>query len=378
MKHRLLDLIESVPDGSQLRVARIDHKEMRHGGNAPAPACRRFCSFKNCPVVSNTPPADCTGCYTEEILEGQLISDTGKTYPITGGIPRILSEATSAFIRKNRESFSLEWKYFEFGERNWGQDIEFRKRLFLKALGKEAHELKGKLIFDAGCGSGLLSTEMANSFGMEVVAMDLASGIEKAFTKNTNPLVHFVQGSVLEPPVKDAVADYVYCAGVLVALPDTRTGFDALARCVKPRGTYFIWLYHPIERHRATGDYTREQLYDWIRRNVTSHLPIRLQEAFYLSLLPFYFAKRTILNPFKKEKEERTWREKMQGFVDHFSPMYMNRHTENEAATWFQARNFKNVIVSYNEQYGFGIRGQRSSAEPLSPLPEPLEAVTQS
>src|SRR5437764_289858 len=112
MKYRLLDLIQSVPGGTQLRIGRIDKKETRRVANSPAPACRRFCGFKNCPIIDNKPPADCTGCYTEEILEGELVSERGKTYPITGGIPRILSESTSAFVRKNRESFSLEWKYF--------------------------------------------------------------------------------------------------------------------------------------------------------------------------------------------------------------------------------------------------------------------------
>jgi hypothetical protein len=103
-------------------------------------------------------------------------------------------------------------------------------------------------------------------------------------------------------------------------------------------------------------------LYDWIRRRVTSRLPIRLQEAFYLSLLPFYFLKRSIMNPFRYLKEQRTWREKMQGFVDHFSPMYMNRHTEKEALGWYEEDGFENATVSYNEQYGFGVRGDRKAA----------------
>ena len=56
---------------------------------------------------------------------------------------------------------------------------------------------------------------MAESFEMEVVALDLAFGIEQAYSHNVNPYIYFVQGSVLEPPLKDEAVDYLYCAGVL-------------------------------------------------------------------------------------------------------------------------------------------------------------------
>jgi ubiquinone/menaquinone biosynthesis C-methylase UbiE/uncharacterized protein YbaR (Trm112 family) len=363
MKYRLLDLLCSVPEGGQLRVANVrDAKTVEVGPELRRGRCKQFCAFKNCSIQGNDSiPNSCEGCYSQEIIEGELVADSGTRYLVIGGIPRILSQSTSDFVRKNQESFSLEWKYFQFGERNWGQDIEFRRKLFLKALGQEPADLRGRLILDAGCGSGLLAIDMANTFDMEVVGLDLARGIENAYKKNNNPRVHFVQGSVLEPPIRKEAVDYVYCAGVLVAIPDTRTGFDALSKCVKRGGTYFIWLYHPMERHRQTGDYTREALYDWIRRRVTSPMPIRLQEAFYLSLLPFYFLKRSIMNPFRKLKEQRTWREKMQGFVDHFSPMYMHRHTEKEALKWYEENGFENATVSYKEQYGFGVRGDRKA-----------------
>lgn len=274
MKYRVLDLLQSVPDGSQLRVARVTKTEtVPFTGEFDKVKCTQFCALRNCPVTSaNLTPQDCASCYSQEIVEGELVSDSGRRYPITGGIPRLLSESTAGFLLKNERSFSLEWKYFRFGERNWGQDIAFRKRLFLNALGEEPNRLRGKVICDAGCGSGLLSMEMARSFDMEVVALDLATGIEKAYHENKSPHVHFVQGSVLEPPLKQQVADYVYCAGVLVALPSPRAGFGALSKCVKSKGRCFIWLYHPMERHCNTGDYTREVLYDWIRRRITSRL----------------------------------------------------------------------------------------------------------
>jgi len=213
-----------------------------------------------------------------------------------------------------------------------------------------------------------MSIEMANSFGLEVVGLDLATGIEKAYARNTNPFVHFIQGSVLEPPLKDRAVDYVYCAGVLVALPDTRQGFEALPRCLKTGGRCVVWLYHPFEKHRQTHDYGKEILYDWIRANVTSRLPIKMQEMVYLAMIPPFLIKRSFGNLFRKAKDTRTWREKMQGFVDHFSPMYMNRHSEAEATQWFKENEFGEVTVSYTEQYGFAIRGDRLDRRVSNPV----------
>jgi len=75
------------------------------------------------------------------------------------------------------------------------------------AQGASPEELSGKLILDAGCGSGLVSMEMAKSFGMEVVALDLAFGIENAYKTNTNPYVYYLQGSVLNLPFRRQIFD---------------------------------------------------------------------------------------------------------------------------------------------------------------------------
>ncbi len=173
--------------------------------------CSHYCGLRNCLIKAGAvSPQDCNECFTREVIEGELVSAVGERHPIVNGIPRIFSGAMQDFLEKNKETFSLEWKMFKFGERNWGQDLEFRKQLFIKGMGVSREDLQGKVIFDAGCGSGLLSKALADSFGMEVIAQDLATGIEQAFERNTNPYVYFVQGSVLEPPVRDEAADFIY------------------------------------------------------------------------------------------------------------------------------------------------------------------------
>jgi ubiquinone/menaquinone biosynthesis C-methylase UbiE/uncharacterized protein YbaR (Trm112 family) len=358
MKYRLVDLIQPLSEHSQLRVKVTKQTTSPFDGEIKEVQCKNFCAFKNARIGDVTvTPKDCNNCFSQEILEGELVSDGGSRFPIVKGIPRMIPADTKGFLEKNKATFSLEWKMFKFGQRNWGQDIEFRKQLFLKGMGVTPNELKGKIIFDAGCGSGLLSMEMAKSFGMEVIALDLAHGIEQAYAKNENPFLYFIQGSVLNPPVRSNLCDFIYCAGVLIALPDTREGFRALPRCLRPGGRYFIWFYHPIDRDHHSKDLYKIRLYNWIRSKITSRLPIRLQYAIYLTMIVPFIIEREVCNLLRKKKDDRTWREKMQAFVDMFSPVYQNRHSEDETLRWFSEDGFVNCAIGYQEAYGFCARG---------------------
>ena len=358
MKYRLLDLLKCVEDGSPLRLQNAKVKRVDFNEKIDRVKCVAFCAYRNRDVQwANLSPTDCTECYAQEIIEGELISQSGATYRIEEGIPRLLSRSTADFLKKNKRSFSLEWKYFRFGERNWGQGIHFRRDLLIQALGSDPEALRGGLILDAGCGSGLLSMEMADTFGMEVIALDLATGIDKAYKKNTNPYLYFIQASVLEPPLKARVMDYIYCAGVLIHLPNTKEAFGKLTSCLKTGGRYFIWVYHPVYAHARANDRLRESLYHRVRTRITSRLPIAVQECLYSCVALLFLIRRTLWNLFSRTKETRTYGEKMQNLIDTFSPMYVNRHTEDEVFGWYRESGLGNVAVAYTERYGFGVRG---------------------
>jgi ubiquinone/menaquinone biosynthesis C-methylase UbiE/uncharacterized protein YbaR (Trm112 family) len=360
MKYRLLDLLQPISCTGHLHVIPKLVEKVPFADTLHKVKCDRYCAFKNCMIKPGAvSPADCNECYTNEIIDGELVEESGKRYPIISGIPRIFSGEMSDFLEKNKATFSLEWKMFQFGQRNWGQDIEFRRQLFLKGMGVNKESLKNKLIVDAGCGSGLLSMSMADDFGMEVLALDLGTGIEKAYEHNTNPYVYFVQGSVLEPPIQDNVADFLYCAGVLIHLPDTKMGFQVLPRILKEAGRYFIWVYHPIDKQHHPDDLLKMKFYKWIRDNLTSQLPIKAQYMIYLTWTVLFVIKQKIFNIFVVTKDDRTWQEKMQDFIDMFSPIYQHRHTEEEVLAWYEELGFMNVDLSYQEKYGFGARGDK-------------------
>jgi ubiquinone/menaquinone biosynthesis C-methylase UbiE/uncharacterized protein YbaR (Trm112 family) len=358
MKFRLLELLQCPCGKGGLTLENPVMKTVPYADSLSRVKCRDFCGFRNKSAKNGeVTPQDCMQCYTQEIMEGTLRCSCGQKWPITGGIPRFLPPELNGELKKTQQTFSFEWKMFRFGERNWGQDIDVRRNLFLKALDARREELKGKLIFDAGCGSGLLAIEMAKTFNMEVVGLDLAFGIENAYRHNENPYVYFVQGSVLEPPIRSRAVDYLYCAGVLVACPDTKKGFESIVRTLKQRGRCFIWVYHPIDSAFYPTDWRKLAAYNWVRKNVTSKLPIQLQYLVYLFFIPAFLVKQFVEKRLGIRQSLLTWREKMQNLFDFFSPTYQNRHRPEEVVSWFRQEGFANAEVAYREHEGFGVRG---------------------
>src|SRR5437773_12576180 len=107
MKYRVVELLQSVPDLSPLRVDSIrETKALPIATGIDTVRCEKYCARRDLPVAAaGLTATDCRECYSIEIVEGELASASGKKYPIAGGIPRILSPEAMTFIQKNRQSF---------------------------------------------------------------------------------------------------------------------------------------------------------------------------------------------------------------------------------------------------------------------------------
>ena len=223
----------------------------------------------------------------DEILEGELrCGACGATYPIAGGVPRLLPPAVSVEALDTAERFGYEWTRF----------AEIRPEYEAQMLGWIAPvtrgDFVGRRVLDAGCGKGR-HLRLAARFGArEVIGVDLGPAVEVA-AKNTADLdnVHVIQGDLTRPPLRPESMDLIYSIGVLHHLPTPEAGFQALAPLLRNGGRFVAWLY------ASEGNGWVLALVDPARR-LTSRLPLSLVSALaWVVTMPLWAALRLLYAP---------------------------------------------------------------------------------
>jgi len=248
--------------------------------------------------------------------------------------------------KDTKESFQKEWSIYDYNDKTWGLNVEERKKIFLRDMDVIPEKLRNKIILDAGCGNGTLSMGLSD-FGMRVVAMDIIDlrRIKKEIKANSN--VHFIQGSVLEPPLKLGLFDFVFSSGVIHHTPDPKKAFRELIKLVKIGGKIYIWVYRKKKGPKDLIIYSISR--------ITSRLPISFQNLIY-SLFTMIFRTIEIFNR-KKIKKNRT--ERMVWFYDSLSPRYQSRHSLEEIFSWFKEEKISNIKLTNDGKHGYGVCGEK-------------------
>lgn len=315
----------------------------------------------------------------DQVEEGILFASADWFYPVTGGIPRLHVEAFAdyedffrlhlpdyavrrrsleerfpgliAYVRKKNEgtkkSFAFEWSLHNYAEdRTWAAEKEQLLARFLEETGESAGRLPGMLVFDAGCGNGQLDSLIAEA-GATVIAMDLSTSVDRAFRQNKHPDAWFIQGDIQFPPVRPETFDIVQCSGVLHHTNNTELSFSCLSPCVRPGGTYSVWLYQPRKDllHNSFN----------LLRRVTSRLPARLT---YILLACTMLPVSLLWKGLKGKRPNR--REAMVELMDWFSPPFRREHTTDEAASWYAKRGYQSITVTTVDIFGFNIIGKKA------------------
>lgn len=297
--------------------------------------------------------------YQFDIVSGSLTCvGCAAVYPIRDGVPRMYADAWRDFPtdeawsgsdrlsdstreRHVQRSFSREWDEFNYDDRTiWLWTLDHRIETFCEELGiASPEELRGKLMVDAGCGSGILSMTLAERYGIEIIAMDMSHVISRAAKHNRSNLCHFIQGSVLSPPLKPGIADVVYSHGVLHHTYSTRKAFDAIAPLTKPGGTLYVWLYG-----KKQGWNRFRFLFIRSARFLISRLPHIPQTMMVYVMTGIHLTVRLIKRIMGMEKVQyRTMAQFLVSMRDKYTPLYAREHTEAEVKQWFVEAGFENV-----------------------------------
>ncbi len=225
MKRSLLQLLRSPADGSELRL--VDEK------------------------VSG-----------DEITGGLLADAAGGEFPIEDGLPLFAADGA------DDPTFSFKWAIIGDTYGHEQATRANRRAWYLERFGYGDEEalaktVRGKLVLDAGCGSGV-DTSMFADCGARVVAVDLSREAAGATYRQAGGRdnVHVIQGDVQRLPFAPGTFDYVSSDQVLHHTPDTFNSFEAIRRLAKPGARVLIYVYRQKGAIREFAD-------DFIRERTT-------------------------------------------------------------------------------------------------------------
>lgn len=311
----------------------------------------------------------------EKIVSGNFRCEPcAAHYPIKNGIPRFVS--SEAYT----SSFGFEWKRW----RRTQFDTHSRKTsetTFAASTGASPEKWAGKLVLDAGCGSGRYMDLVARS-GAEVVGVDLSLAVEVAHENLGHlPNCHFIQADIFQLPFPANVFDFFYSIGVLHHTPNTRQAFFQLVRTLKPGGEAALWVY-PRRRLTETFEYFPERVNEVLALDVNFRIPPRpaglvrrmaplidgvmetsssIERAFttrlpsrwlyglchaaiplyHLYRIPIFFPLRLVTKIAMDPDPE--WR--VLDTFDWYSPRYQWKHTYTEVRAWFEEAGMEEVAL---------------------------------
>ena len=299
-----------------------------------------------------------------EVLEGALLcSGCGSTYPIKGGVPKLLVSGIQTTALETAQAFGWQWKRFT-NLLLWEQQRE----QFLDWLAPLTPEhFHGHIVLDAGCGMGRL-TEVAASFGPEaLIGVDLSGAVEVAWHRlRGRSNVHLMQADVFNLPFrqgKDGPFDLAYATGVLHHLDEPREGFHKLAEHLKPGGRIHGWLYG------KEGNAWIEHLVDPVRRGVTSRLPRQVLSMLSTAMsVPLHTVARSIsttpalqsmpYSSYLKWLGRYNFRHTTQVVFDHLGPPVSYYFSREELEAWFD-ETLRLLDISHRNQNSWRILGEK-------------------
>jgi ubiquinone/menaquinone biosynthesis C-methylase UbiE/uncharacterized protein YbaR (Trm112 family) len=278
------------------------------------------------------------------VVSGVLTCRTcHSSHSIVDGLPIIQKNAGK--MSKTQKSFGQQWKlqnagYFEEGT-IFGVNAEQELKDFEVAFElTDLSELHGKLVLDAGCGSGRLTHSIGKAAqNSTIIGFDISDSARVAFNRCKDlQNVHILQCDLLKPPFQDHSFDYIYSEGVLHHTPNTRQSFESLDRLLKENGKLYIWVYPNYKFNPFR--FVRSVLYK------PYFLPARvLYLVSWLFAVPLYCCLK-FLNAVALLKRSYELKSLVFAFYDSLSPEFQHSHSREEVRAWFVSRKYKTVSLT--------------------------------
>jgi SAM-dependent methyltransferase len=350
---------------------------------------------------------DAGGVDEREIHEGALRCTTcAVTYPIVGGIPRLLDASLLAQLRGRHPRFFADHPQFltNAPERHdtLADTLESftRQRLDLALPGPELaaqwranlqrnlgdavalDALHGRRILDVGCGFGR-HMRVASDLGAEVVGIDLSGGVEVAHRNLAGRLnCHVIQANIHDRPLRNEVFDVVWSFGVLHHMPDPAAGFRAMIEFARSDGgVVAIWVYG-YRGMRFTYRLSHMRALHAVTRQLSGNARLRASEVVAGMLSALYWEPLRVLRGLGlgtvvnrlplKDYVDHGFRARVAGVHDRLSTPITHFHDRDELLGWLKAARLTDLCVEDTDRRGWRAAGRRtphlaSETRPLTP-----------
>jgi len=203
----------------------------------------------------------------DEVVSGLLVCKNNHKFKIIRGVPRLVIDETTGFV-KTEEAFSSKWKKYNkfYHQKKWylHQQNWFLDRFGWKNLNNFNKFLKTRSkILDAGTGIGNSAKLFSSNSQSQVFAIDASESIDFAYKKHgktTN--IHFLQADLRRLPFRKRFFDFICSDQVLHHTKDTETSFKILTKYLEKDGLISIYVYNKKAPIREFAD-------DFIREHTT-------------------------------------------------------------------------------------------------------------
>lgn len=204
------------------------------------------------------------------IVEGYLETPSGRRYPIRGGVPRFVAPSA---LTASVDSFGNEWNRFNFVDfkLNWQQHT-------VRNTFGSTDAFRGKVIVDAGGGSGSQTLWMLETGAKHVIMLELSHSVDDVVQRNLSASGYtnydVIQCSIDSPPLRGGSIDgIVYCHNVIQHTPSVERTARALFALVAPGGEFVFNCYRMIDESDGIVRWFRFHCIYRPLRFVLSHMP---------------------------------------------------------------------------------------------------------